>query len=177
MSTVSHNTSKETETPLTSDCKVQQQSTGPAFLNSTNSLCFSFPRLVTRVRSHDPAALAVHSNLPDSNSVNLAARGSVVWNSVFLTTVMQPCLGPVRIYLQRRTFSNDISVTSITSHNKGFHRLHWKCNCSCVLSGFRNKPHKFYKKIPPKIMPKILWLCFFVDMTGRQVRQAHLILV
>ena len=77
MSTVSHNTSKETETPLTSNCKVQQQSTGPAFLSSTNSLCFSFLRLVTRVRSHAPAALAVHSNLPDSNSVNSAARGLV----------------------------------------------------------------------------------------------------
>ena len=25
------------------------------------------------------------------------------------------------------------------------HRLRWKCNCSCVPSGLRNKPVKFYK--------------------------------
>jgi len=58
--------------------------------------------------------------------------------------------------------------------SKGLHRLHWKCNCSCVLTRLRNKCCKFYKmsSVLNEIKLKILWLflwtqCIFIKWTGR----------
>ena len=53
------------------------------------------------------------------------------------------------------------------------HMLHWKCNCSCVVSRLRNNSSKFYKisSVLNKIMLKILWPCFFVDT----VQQYHIL--
>ena len=79
MSTVSHDTSREMATQLTDATKAEWSS----FLHSTNSLCFSSARLVTRDDTHDPVALPTHSNLPASNPVNSAASGRWCENQCF----------------------------------------------------------------------------------------------
>ena len=65
-----------------------------------------------------------------------------------------------------------------TSQIRVLHRLHCKCNCTCVLSRLGNKSSKFYNvsSVLNKItgMLKMFWFCFFVDTEQNKEHYKHL---
>jgi len=83
----------------------------------------------------------------------LMAATTIEWSS-FLHSTNSLCFSSARRHENK------------TSQVRVLHRLRWKWNCSCVLSRLRNNSSKLYKTslVLNKIMLKIHWFCFFVDI-------------
>jgi len=82
--------------------------------------------------THYPVALLTYSNLLNSNTVNLVAIGASSMKLAFLTAVGPNgiMISPVCIFSGKVHFM----MMVITSRVRLLHRLHWKCNRSCVRS-------------------------------------------